>query len=332
MELESQNADGSIAAAAATSTVYGITVTHDPAGANGWPVAEYEVGTGKLTYDSYFARRALAGTSPPQIYSYGYGSGHTWAVASRYWWPFSLTFGNGDVDVGPITFTGRRIWGACDALGWLSEWDLQVDGGPPSWGAWLSDPHFYDLGGLSPGTGAVLDMLGGAVPANTSFHAHGPDLFPAAGWHFDKLWWNAPLGKANPSRLSLCVRYSDDDSLVPDSIIPGNSGNLIGSVPYRDPGFSAPDKGYWNDVQGEFPLDQVVGLDGIPYGRAVYLDVAGSSGASPVVASAQPRLGGVWVSFTDVDYGLPLRDSATNAITPIRHTATGTILAIRRSL
>lgn len=217
--------------------------------------------------------------------------------------PFSWYWYIGDnayLDIGAVTFTGKPMCGAGDFIGWTGRWDL-TDVAVVSYGE-----------GVNPIGGVVgRDALGAEV-YNINLEALGVPR--PLGETLDADWiatspiYAVPAGQrvrniklelynglnehagAEPPRVF--VRYASDGSLVPDSIVTGNSAGLTAGTewafqPYFDSSETA--RAFLREILPVGVIDE-----------DFYLEVAGTShalGATMVTHHAEPRAGGVWVGW-----------------------------------
>ena len=113
--------------------------------------------------------------------------------------------------------------------------------------------------------------------AAQTFSGNSPAVVCGENAKFRSLWFSV---HGQTEHIELRVRYADDDSLVSDTLIPGNSAGLIASGTPRAPGPWRPSGSYYampetiNMLLTFTPYE--VSLANVPRTRPIYVAVTGS--------------------------------------------------------
>ncbi len=185
----------------------------------------------------------------------GAGDWRPVAFPMTFWWGACGAYQV--MDLGPVTITGRRLWGAADQYGW-QDWSFS-----PNVTITTASDGSYDVHGCADPYDCP-DLLGGPT-ARSDWTATSPAVAIPPGFGY------AELRLYTQGSVRVRARYADDDA----NALGGDTDlNAIGTVATSIP---------WT-MKGTRTVD----LSRIDPRRPVYLDVRGSADA---------RLAGVWMGF-----------------------------------
>lgn len=197
------------------------------------------------------------------------------------WYPQAWWIGSGSglaVDIGAISVVGKPIWGCLDFMGW-DRWSHSGSG-------WVGAPDGSGLvGGLCYGTGICRGtVLTTAVAAATAWSATSPTIRPPTGAMYKEFWFAVKNPSGANSTLKLYLRHSLSGDLLPDSQVPGNSAGIVSGADYL---FASP---------APSNIQKIV--LSVPKQVEFYIDVQARTRDDGGTDADNPRLGGVWVTFT----------------------------------
>jgi hypothetical protein len=196
-------------------------------------------GTFTVAVDGHSRTDAARATTPQDL------GGHPVAFPYTLWWGKGVDSSGVHLDIGPMTITGNRLWGAADDYGW-NDWtksaNVTLQSAPDTyWENLCSAP--YDC-----------PVLLGGLTASGSWTARSPVVgFPAG----HKL---AQLRLFTQGNVQVFVRYADGSKAFD-----GADVNRLGSLTHG--------------VRWTMNGTRIVDLSRLAPGRAVYLDVRGAAGS-----------------------------------------------------